>query len=122
VAARWFAGEVFPAAVTLVALVVSAAACLITRHTVAAWLLLLFSAAWLPLNSVVEGPVILRLSAGHGIVLADLVAIAGFLLAVTVLWSSHPPTGSNRTRRQRAVHLLIALGIALAGAAVAYQY
>jgi hypothetical protein len=110
---------VFLAAATLIAMVGTAAVCLITRQRVAAWLLLLFSAAWLPLNSVVEGPVIMRISDDHGITIADVLSIAGFVLAVAVLWSAHPPAGSPR---QRTASLLVASGIVLAGVVVAYQY
>jgi hypothetical protein len=109
----------FLAAATLIAMVGTAAVCLIIRQRVAAWLLLLFSAAWLPLNSAVEGPVIVRISDDHGITVADLLSIAGFVLAAAVLWSARPPAGSPR---QRATSLLVASGIVLVGVVVAYQY
>jgi hypothetical protein len=113
---------VFLVAAVLAAMLGTAAACLITRGAVAAWLLVLCSAAWLPLNTPIEGPVILPLSNDHGVTVADLLSVAGFGIAALVLWRSHPPAGSATSMRRRAASILVAFGIALAGAAAAYQH
>jgi hypothetical protein len=110
------------AAATLIAVLAAAAGCVVTRRPGAAWLLLLFCAAWLPVNRPIEGPVILRLSPGHGITLADLLSIAGFGVAAVVLWRAHPRVGSGTSSGRRAASMLVAVGIALAGAAAAYQH
>jgi hypothetical protein len=51
------------------------------------WLLALavLSVSWLVVNKSVEGPVLVTVSANHGLVAADLAGLAGLALAVVLL-------------------------------------
>jgi hypothetical protein len=51
----------------------------------AALLLLPASAAWVLFNGPIEGPILLTLSANHGVTVSDLLAVAGVLVAGVVL-------------------------------------
>jgi hypothetical protein len=55
------------------------------RQRVGAIILALLSVVWLSCDREFEGPVLVAISEGHGVVLSDLVAIAGLVLAVW-LW------------------------------------
>ncbi len=50
-----------------------------------ALLLLPASAAWVLFNGPIEGPVLVPLSAQHGVTLSDLLAVAGVLVGLGVL-------------------------------------
>ena len=51
----------------------------------AALLLLPASAAWVLFNGPIEGPILLTLSANHGLTVSDLLAVLGVLVAGAVL-------------------------------------
>ena len=51
----------------------------------AALLLLPASAAWVLFNGPIEGPILLTLTANHGLTVSDLLAVVGVLVAGAVL-------------------------------------
>ena len=55
------------------------------RRRAVALLLLPASAAWVLFNGPIEGPILLRLSANHGLTVSDLLAVVGVLVAGAVL-------------------------------------
>ncbi len=71
--------------VLLVALLVAALAFRGRSRRVAAVLLLPSSASWVLFNGPIEGPVLVPLSAQHGVTLSDLLAVAGVLVGLGVL-------------------------------------
>ena len=52
-----------------------------TRRRVTALVLVVFGGVWLLVNSPVEGPVLVRLTPGHGLTTADLLSVLAFLIA-----------------------------------------
>lgn len=56
------------------------------RRLLLAAILLLAAVVWLPINSPVEGPVLLRISYNHGVHIADLLSVAlAFAAALSLL-------------------------------------
>ena|SRR5918911_3990386 len=71
--------------VLLVALLLAALAFRGRPRRIAAVLLLPASASWVLFNGPIEGPVLVPLSAQHGVTLSDLLAVAGVLVGLGVL-------------------------------------
>ena len=107
------------AIIDLSALVVLAAVCMLRWSALAALLLAVVSAAWLPVNNGrLEGPVLITVDAGHGLTAMDLVAYFGFLV---VIWST------ARARRAGATSaagkpVAVALLLLVCGLVVSYVY
>ncbi len=58
--------------------------------------LLLLALAWIPLNKPMEGPILMRLGHDKGLVLADVLAVAGLLIAGGGLQLLANPNGQRR--------------------------
>lgn len=70
----------------LLVLCCAAAACWVCPTRVAAWLLVVCSALWLPLNNGhLEGPVLIAVTARHGLTAADLIGYSGWVVAAWTL-------------------------------------
>ena len=92
---------------------------LVAPNDAFSWATALCSALWLPVNNRhLEGPVLVAVAAGHGATLADLLSVAGLLVAAYRLLD---PRRSRRgpLRRAAVLVLLILIGLAGVGAAVA---
>jgi uncharacterized membrane protein len=50
--------------------------------------LLVASLLWLMVNQRAEGPVLLSITANHGLAASDLAGLAGLVLGVMILWGS----------------------------------
>lgn len=74
------------AVVVLVALVATMGWTIVTRQQVPALALLVCSVGWPFVNGPLEGPVLWVLSPGHGLVLSDLLAPLGVLIATARLY------------------------------------
>ncbi len=104
------------AAVLLVAAGAAVATSRRVGRLVAAWLLALAAAVWPVLdNGVLEGPVLVRVDARHGLTAVDLVAVVALLLAAALL------LGNARTpgRLLAPPVLVVVAGL---GAAAAYRW
>jgi hypothetical protein len=111
------------AVVMLTCLVAAAGWCLITRTRLAAWLLLAFSALWLPSNNgQLEGQNLITLSPRHGITQGDSVGVIGWLLAMTVLLV-HAVRSEPRQARSERIGAVMLVGLAALafGALAAYE-
>ncbi|MGI8414815.1 MAG: hypothetical protein ACR2P2_01130 [Nakamurella sp.] len=86
------------ARVIFVALIAAIGCTLLMRHWVPSVVLILLSVAWPFVDSSMEGPVLWVLSPGHGLVLSDLLAPLGVLVAAARLYL--------RWRQRRAGHPL----------------
>ena len=74
------------AALDLCAVFAAMLTCLTAPTRRAGWVLAALSALWPVLNNrVFEGPVLLTVDRRHGVTAADLIALAGYLLAAEVL-------------------------------------
>ncbi len=80
------------ALVVLVVLGALLASTVLTSTPSAAWALAVVSACWLPADSSVEGPSIVVISPGHGVTVADTVALVGFAAATCRLVFNRPRT------------------------------
>lgn len=95
---------------------------LLTRSAVAASVLLVFGALWLPANNgQLEGHNLLTLSTTHGVTEGDAVGIVGWLIAMAVLLhlALRSERGHVRSERIGAV-MLAGLGVLALGAVTAY--
>ena len=103
-------------------LLACAAWCLLTRDRPAAGCLVLAAALWLPANNRhLEGRTLIVLSQSHGVTVADVIGLAGWLLGSAVLVSAElPDRYRSRGSGERA---LVTLGgcvaVLAAGAALA---
>jgi hypothetical protein len=63
----------------------------VSRRTrvVTAAVLVLAAVVWVLVNGPVEGPVLVVVSPGHGLTVADLFSVAAVLVAVLLLLSDH---------------------------------
>lgn len=77
-----------------------------------AWLLLVASALWLPVNNgVVEGPVLISIGTAHGLTTSDLFGVAGACVAAAAL--------VRRGRHGRRVALRVGCTVVLCAAVFA---
>lgn len=80
-------GSVLTVQLLLVAILVAAGLSLQFPSPGIALLLAALSATWLPTNNGhLEGPVLITVAEDHGLTAADLVAYAGFALALVAAW------------------------------------
>lgn len=92
-----------------------AVACCIRPTRTAAWLLVVCSALWLPLNNGhLEGPVLITADPRHGLTAADLIGYGGWALAAwTLRRARHHRTAGPRWLPVAAAALVLVCGIAV---------
>jgi hypothetical protein len=109
--------------VVLTLLLASTAWCLLTRDRIAAACLVVVAAVWFPANNRhLEGRTLLVVGTTHGITVADLIGLAGWLLGTAVLVVAELPD-RYRSRGSGDRALIVfggCLAALVAGAAVAY--
>jgi len=88
------------AVVTLLASIALTAVVALRSRT-AAVALALQSLAWLSVNGVAEGPVLLRLGADHGVVMADLLTVVGLIFAAVAFVRSSRDEDRSESRALR---------------------
>lgn len=101
----------------LLILCAAAVACVVRPSRAAAWLLVVCSAVWLPLNNGhMEGPVLLTVSRDHGLTFADLAAYGGWAIAAWTLYRVRRPDRLGR----RLLPVVAAGLVLLTGLGVSY--
>jgi hypothetical protein len=88
------------ALLTLLGLLAATAICLFSRPSVLRYLLLVAaSVVWLLTDGPVEGDILLRLTSSHGVTVADLAAVAAWVMvAADRIWPGWA-TGNGRSSR-----------------------
>ncbi|MBX7131373.1 MAG: hypothetical protein K1X67_01715 [Fimbriimonadaceae bacterium] len=74
--------DLFYAVLAMNVLFAAAAYCVVSKTRLSITLLVIACVAWLPLNSPIEGHVLMTFSKQHGVTSADLLAVAGIVLAL----------------------------------------
>ena|SRR5579875_3548510 len=102
------------AIVDLLVLGIALLACLLHPTRTAAWLLVVCSALWLPLNNGhMEGPVLLTVAPHHGLTAGDLIGYGGWLVAAWTLYRV-------RGQKTRWLPITAAALVLIGGLAISY--
>ncbi len=91
--------DLFYAVLAMNVLFATAAYCAVSKTRLSIILLVITCVAWLPLNSPIEGHVLITFSKQHGVTSADLLTVAGIVLALVQhmrLRSAPKRDGSNK--------------------------